>query len=278
MSESSSDQRNQGSGGQRRSGGSRRRRNNGGRNRDNRGNQNRNNRDRRGGQQGRRGGGGGDSRGGSRSGPRRQTKPAPLTWWQKLLKAIGLYDPDKAPKRTSPSRVPAAPAGTGKKTDTRSGRKPKTGTRTARSEPKPVETNRLYIGNLSYDATESDLEDLFKGAGSVGSIEIVYNRNTHRSKGYGFIEMGSIDEAKRAVEILHDQSFMDRQMIVSGAKSKGPADSEDSEYLDDSEGEAAPTRPAPEETVAETSYPLTAEEDDDAADSVKPSDGSEEAA
>ena len=270
MSDSSSDQRNQSSGGQRRSGGNRRRRNNGGRNRNN---QDRNNRDRRGGQQGRRGGGG--SRGGPQSGPRRRPKPTPLTWWQKLLKAIGLYDPDKAPKRTSPSRVPAAPAGKGGKDVTRSGRKPKTGTRTARTETKPVETNRLYVGNLSYDATEDDLEDLFKGAGSVSSIEIVYNRNTHRSKGYGFIEMGSIEEAKRAVEILHDQSFMDRQMIVSGAKSKGPADSED---VDESDSEAAPSRPAPDQEVAETSYPLNAAEDEDTADAVKPSDGSEEAA
>ena len=58
------------------------------------------------------------------------------------------------------------------------------------------------------------------------SIEIVYNRNTHKSKGYGFIEMATIDEAKRAVEVLHDQPFMGRKMIVSGAKSKGEADSE----------------------------------------------------
>jgi len=89
-----------------------------------------------------------------------------------------------------------------------------------------VESTRLYVGNLSYDATEVDLNDLFNGAGSVSSVEIVYNRNTHRSKGYAFIEMGSIDEAKRTVETLHDQTFMDRQLIVSGAKSKGPANGE----------------------------------------------------
>jgi RNA recognition motif-containing protein len=60
-------------------------------------------------------------------------------------------------------------------------------------------------------------------------VEIVYNRNTHKSKGYGFIEMGSIDEAKRAVEVLHDQPFMGREMIVNGAKSKGPADDDSEE-------------------------------------------------
>lgn len=71
------------------------------------------------------------------------------------------------------------------------------------------------------------MEELFKGVGSVRGIEIVYNRNTHKSKGYGFIEMATIDEAKRAVEVLHDQPFMGRKMIVSGAKSQGPDDSDD---------------------------------------------------
>ena len=93
------------------------------------------------------------------------------------------------------------------------------------SSPKAVESNRLYLGNLSYDAAEYELEELFKGVGAVRGIEIIYNRNTHKSKGYGFIEMATIDEAKRAVEVLHDQPFMGRKMIVSGAKSKGESNS-----------------------------------------------------
>jgi RNA recognition motif-containing protein len=90
--------------------------------------------------------------------------------------------------------------------------------------PTVVETPRLYVGNLSYDATEYDLEELFKGIGSVRNVELVYNRHTHKSKGYGFISMANVDEAKRAVEVLHDQPFMGRKMIVNGARSKGPAD------------------------------------------------------
>lgn len=90
----------------------------------------------------------------------------------------------------------------------------------------PVESTRLYLGNLSYDAAEYELEELFKGTGAVRNVEIVYNRNTHKSKGYGFIEMATIDEAKRAVEVLHDQPFMGRKMIVNGAQSKGAADEE----------------------------------------------------
>ncbi len=102
----------------------------------------------------------------------------------------------------------------------------------ARQKPRPtpdssqVDGKRLYIGNLSYDAAEHDLEDLLKGVGAVRKIEIVYNRNTHRSKGYGFAEMARVDEAKRAVEVLHDQPFMGRTLIVNGAKSKGPVDSD----------------------------------------------------
>ena len=102
----------------------------------------------------------------------------------------------------------------------------------ARQKPRPtpdssaVEGKRLYVGNLSYDASEHDLEDLFKGVGAVRKIEIVYNRNTHRSKGYAFVEMAVIDEAKRAVEVLHDQPFMGRTLIVNGARSKGPVDAD----------------------------------------------------
>ncbi len=112
---------------------------------------------------------------------------------------------------------------------------PKSGTRVARTAegpretpaPKQVDSTRLYLGNLSYDASEYDLEDLFKGVGSVRNLEIVYNRNTHKSKGYGFIVMATIEEAKRAVDVLHDQPFMGRNLIVSGAKSKGTDDEDD---------------------------------------------------
>jgi RNA recognition motif-containing protein len=90
-----------------------------------------------------------------------------------------------------------------------------------------VESSRVYVGNLSYDVTEQDLQELFKGIGGVRNVEIVYNRSTHRSKGYGFVEMLHKDEAVRAVEVLHDQHFMGRKLTVSGAKSKGQDERED---------------------------------------------------
>lgn len=212
MSNSSNDSAHSRSDGQRRSTGRRRNRNNRGGNRGkDRGGQRSGNR----GPQGRRP---------APSGPRRP-KPAPLTLWQKILKVLGLYDPNKPPKRTTPSRVqqPPAAGGSRKSDGAKPGPERKSRTRNARASQKPVETNRLYVGNLSFDASEKDLEELFKGAGTVDTVEIVYNRNTERSKGYAFVEMGSVDDAKHAVETLHDQTFMERQLIVSGAKSKGPA-------------------------------------------------------
>jgi RNA recognition motif-containing protein len=120
-----------------------------------------------------------------------------------------------------------------------------------------VESPRVYVGNLSYDVTEGDLQDLFKGIGGVRNIEIVYNRATHRSKGYGFVEMLHVDEAKRAVEILHDQPFMGRQMTVSGAKSKGQDEREDAEEREERQ-ERRP-RPAPVVAAAAATAVVTAE-------------------
>ncbi len=79
-------------------------------------------------------------------------------------------------------------------------------------------TPRLYVGNLNFDATESDLFDLFNGVGQVQNAEVVSNPYTHRSKGFAFVQMSSVDEARRAVEQLHDQDFMGRPLVVSGAK------------------------------------------------------------
>jgi len=81
-----------------------------------------------------------------------------------------------------------------------------------------VTSAKLYVGNLSFDATESDLTELFSGVGSVQSSEVVSHRETQRSKGFAFVTMNSVEEAKRAVETLHDQEFMGRKLVVSGAK------------------------------------------------------------
>jgi RNA recognition motif-containing protein len=106
-----------------------------------------------------------------------------------------------------------------------------------------VTTPRVYVGNLSFDATESDLLELFGGVGSVQNVEIVCNRETHRSKGFGFVQLASVEEAKRAVDELHDKEYMGRKMVVSGAKaapeSRGERPSRRDESRDSSESEAA---------------------------------------
>ena len=94
---------------------------------------------------------------------------------------------------------------------------------TARPSRKPeaveVTTPRLYVGNLSFDATESDLFELFNGVGAVQNAEVVTYRHNQRSKGFAFVQMLTVDEAKRAVEELHDKEFLGRKLVVSGAKS-----------------------------------------------------------
>jgi RNA recognition motif-containing protein len=97
------------------------------------------------------------------------------------------------------------------------------GAEPARSSRKPeaveVTTPRLYVGNLSFDASESDLFELFNGVGAVQNAEVVTYRHNQRSKGFAFVQMNTVDEAKRAVEELHDKDFLGRKLVVSGAKS-----------------------------------------------------------
>jgi hypothetical protein len=126
----------------------------------------------------------------------------------------------KAPKKTFWQRVAAffgnGEGGKKPATTTRNGAQP---SRPAR-KPEPVEVTspRLYVGNLSFDATESDLFELFNGVGHVQNAEVVSYRHNQRSKGFAFVQMQTIEEAKRAVEELHDKEFLGRKLVVSGAK------------------------------------------------------------
>ncbi len=115
--------------------------------------------------------------------------------------------------------------------------------RRATSTP-PTRNARLYVGNLSYEASESELEDLFKGFGHVRSVEIIYNPRTYKSKGYAFVEMCHLKDAQQAAEVLHGQPFMGRELMVSAA----------SERPDKPEGETpeASTGEAPAESVPAT--------------------------
>jgi len=88
-----------------------------------------------------------------------------------------------------------------------------------RPEPIEVTSPRLYVGNLSFDATESDLFDLFNGVGHVQNAEVVSYKHNQRSKGFAFVQMQTVEEAKRAVSELNDKEFLGRKLVVSGAKS-----------------------------------------------------------
>jgi hypothetical protein len=153
--------------------------------------------------------------------PRREHTPsAPVKkqgFFAKLLSIFGIGK--KAPaKFDKPQRAPRAEG-----SSPRQSRKP---------ERIEVTTPRVYVGNLSFDATESDLLELFSGIGSVQNVEIVANRDTHRSKGFGFVQLATVDEAKRAVAELHDKEYMGRKMVVSGAKAVAESRSERSERRD----------------------------------------------
>jgi RNA recognition motif-containing protein len=105
----------------------------------------------------------------------------------------------------------------------KSAAQPRNGTQPSRPARKPerveVTSPRLYVGNLSFDATESDLFELFNGVGHVQNAEVVSYRHNQRSKGFAFVQMQTVEEAKRAVEELHDKEFLGRRLVVSGAKS-----------------------------------------------------------
>jgi len=114
-------------------------------------------------------------------------------------------------KRPAPRPAPTAPVReNGSQPSARPSRKP---------EAVEVTTPRLYVGNLSFDATESDLFELFNGVGAVQNAEVVTYRHNQRSKGFAFVQMNTVDEAKRAVAELHDKEFLGRKLVVSGAKS-----------------------------------------------------------
>ena len=77
---------------------------------------------------------------------------------------------------------------------------------------------RLYVGNLSYDMDSSALEQLFSQHGTVQSAEVVSDRLTGRSKGFGFVEMGTDEEAQAAIAALNGQQNMGRALTVNEAK------------------------------------------------------------
>lgn len=166
-------------------------------------------------------GGGGRRRPSSSGSPRKSggrppsaapVKAPKVGFFKKLLGLIGLGKSKGAKKHVVKSDRSEVRSGAGRESHTS---KPRISRKPERVE---VTSPRLYIGNLSFDATESDLFELFSGIGQVQNVELVANRETHRSKGFGFIQMTTLEEAKRAVDELHDKEYMGRKLVVSGAK------------------------------------------------------------
>jgi RNA recognition motif-containing protein len=77
---------------------------------------------------------------------------------------------------------------------------------------------KLYVGNLAYSSTEDDLRTLFTQAGTVKSVTIIKDRDTGRSKGFAFVEMGTQAEAQKAISMLNGSSFQDRALTVNLAR------------------------------------------------------------
>lgn len=78
--------------------------------------------------------------------------------------------------------------------------------------------NRIYVGNLSFSATESSLSDLFSPHGTVSSCHLVTDRDTGRSKGFAFVEMSTHDEAATAISALSGKEHEGRVLNVSEAR------------------------------------------------------------
>ncbi len=77
---------------------------------------------------------------------------------------------------------------------------------------------KLFVGNLSFQATEDDVRELFQQAGTVESVRIITDQFTGRPRGFGFVEMATKEEAAKAIEMLNGRLFRDRNLVVDEAR------------------------------------------------------------
>ena len=82
-------------------------------------------------------------------------------------------------------------------------------------------SKKIYVGNLSWNTTESDLSDLFAQYGEVLSVRIITDRDTNRSKGFGFIEMADSDAADAAISTYNGKELDGRNLRVNEAEERG---------------------------------------------------------
>jgi len=81
---------------------------------------------------------------------------------------------------------------------------------------------KIYVGNLSYRTTEDELRAAFAPYGEVGSVDIITDRETGRSKGFGFVEMPKNDEAQKAIDALDNKELAERTLKVNEARPRQP--------------------------------------------------------
>ncbi|MBI3583210.1 MAG: RNA-binding protein [Nitrospinae bacterium] len=81
---------------------------------------------------------------------------------------------------------------------------------------------KLYVGNISYQTTEDDLNTLFSQAGNIESVKIINDQYSGRSKGFGFVEFSTQDEADKAVSMFNGYSLGERKLIVNEARPQAP--------------------------------------------------------
>lgn len=79
---------------------------------------------------------------------------------------------------------------------------------------------KIYVGNISFETSEEDLRKAFEEHGSVDSVAIITDRDTGRSKGFGFVEMNDDDAAQKAIDALNEEDFMGRTIKVNKARPK----------------------------------------------------------
>jgi len=81
---------------------------------------------------------------------------------------------------------------------------------------------KLYVGSLSYSTTEASLKEFFSGAGTVETATIIVDKMTNRSKGFGFVEMATEEDAQKAIEMFNGKELDGRAIVVNEAKPMEP--------------------------------------------------------
>lgn len=79
-------------------------------------------------------------------------------------------------------------------------------------------STKLYVGNLSFDTSQGDLQDLFSEAGSVSDAALILDKFTGRSRGFGFVTMSSAEEAQKAISLFHGREVQGRNLTVNEAR------------------------------------------------------------